>query len=384
MPAIQKRVIKTSEFPEAKKAKVQVVENPVLAKVHVIAAAVENVDFVVPGTNANREMLVAMMPAVLSTPVDVRHAHQHTLAGTFKELFLAEESRLTDRVAEVETKVTEADSELAARKATTASAEAALKQKSDELKAKQVELAAEVQVTRDAESTLKQATSELTSLEEIKGFDAEELEAAANLKIERFLVLKEGTWEGESVPKEHVKALQSFFRKIRADTSMVAALPLALGRRPADRSEFDELVVGELEKMLESKLLTLTQKISNNESELVAKKGEKESAESALAAAKAQQRLSAEALLVLKSEQKQSSAELTKKQQAVVEHEFEVQAVQADQHERKVGLEAHQGVFSVLNELIERTAPVPEVVVEPAVAEVAMDVVPELVQEAVM
>lgn len=384
MPAIQKRVIKNCEFPEAKKAKIQTVEDPVLAKVHAVAAAVQDVNFVVPGSDANREMLIAMMPAVLATPVDERHSHQYSVAGTFKELFLNEDSRLTERVAQAKAKAIESHTELTTRKAMVATAEAALKQKSEELKAKQVDLAREVHVTRDAESTLKQATSELTDLEETKGFDDEEQETATTLKTERFLLLKEGSWEGEIVPKEHVKALQSFFRKIHVDASMAAALPVALGRKPTDRSEFDNLAVSELEAKLEARLLHLTQQTENNTKAIVAKKVEKDAAESALAAAKAQQRLSTEALLALKAEQKQRSAELSGKQQVVIEQEFEVQAVDADHSSRKLALEAHQSVLTVLTELLERTAPIPEVVVEEPVVEVAMDVVPEPVQEPVM
>lgn len=385
MPAIQKRAAINTAFPDAKKAKV--VEDVVLTKVQAVITAVQSVDFDVPGTMANREMLVAMAPAVLATPCDVRHAHQQTVADTYKELFVNEESRLIQNVSEVEVKVTEANDELATRKATVASVEAALNEKNEELKGKQTELAGEVQVTKDTESTMTTLTTELADSDQMKGWDVEEHEAATTLKGEHFLVLKEGNWEGDTVPKDHVKALQSFFRKIHVDASMVAALPTALGRKPADRSEFDAFAVSELEKNFEARLQTLAQKIEGHDATMVTKKAEKEAAESAHGAAKAQQRASAEALLALKAEQKQLIAELSEKKTAVIEKEFAVQAVSADHGERKVGLEAHQRTMSDLTDLLERCTPVPEpapeVVMEEEVAGVATEEVPETPQEVV-
>jgi hypothetical protein len=383
MPAIQKRMMNNTAFPEAKKAKV-VVEDPVLAKVQTIMTAVQNVDFQIPGTQANREMLIAMAPAVLATPCDVRHTHQQTVAETYKELFLNEETRLTQGVAEVEQKATEAKGELSLRQATVTSAESALNAKTEELKGKQAEVAGKVQVTKGAESAFNNATSELIHLESVKESDVEEHQTIVNLKTDRFLFLKEGSWEGDNVPKEHVKALQSFFKKIRVDSSMLAALPLALGRKPIDRTEFDNLAVSELERHLEATLQEMAQKMESNEAAVVSKKAEKDASESASGTAKAEQRSSTEALLALKVQQKQLTSELSDKKKAVIEQEFVVQAIDADHGERKVGLEAHQRILSELTELLERcTPPVPEVVEEEEVGGLATDLVLEPVQEPV-
>jgi chromosome segregation ATPase len=184
--------------------------------------------------------------------------------------------------------------------------------------------------------------------------------------------------------------LQSFFKKIHVDASMLAALPLSLGRKPADRSEFDNLAASELEKALEATLQEMVQKMESNEAAVVSKKAEKDAAESAHCSAKLEQRTSTEALLALKAQQKQLMAELSEKKKDVIEQEFVVQAVDADRGERKVGLEANQRILSELTELLERRTPpapepTPEVAVEEDVAGVATvtDVVLQAVQEAV-
>jgi len=383
MPAIQKRIMETS-FPEAKKAKVSV-DDSVLGKVAKIAEALESDSFGVPGTHANREMLIAMASAILSTPVDQRNAHQQIAAAMYKEIFATEEARLTQRVGDAFVKVREATEELyEVRKAATSSAETALTKKDEEIKVKLTELAAEVGVTRTAESTLKELSSDLTDLEEIQSYAMEEHQETTNLKTEHFLVLKNGLWEGDVVPKDNIKVLTSLFRKIKADASMVAALPMVLGRRPAERSEFDSLAASELEQKLEAHLHGLEQSIESNVAKIAEKKTLKDAADGAVVAAKAQQRSSTEALLELKAQQKQLSFDLSEKEQAVVDQALKMKAVDGDFQEEKAGLESHQRISSDLTELLERTTPVvPEVVVEEKAVELATQDMTQPVVEAI-
>jgi len=383
MPAIQKRTVETS-FPEAKKAKVSV-DDPVLGKVAKIAAALESDSFGVPGTYANREMLIAMASAILSTPVDQRNAHQEIAAAMYKEIFATEEARLTQRVGDAFVKVREATEELyEVRKAATSSAETALTKKDEEIKVKLTELAAEVGVTRTAESTLKELSSDLTDLEEIQSYAMEEHQETTNLKTEHFLVLKNGLWEGDVVPKDNIKVLTSLFRKIKADASMVAALPMVLGRRPAERSEFDSLAASELEQKLEAHLHGLEKSIESNVAKIAEKKTLRDAADGAVVAAKAQQRSSTEALLEFKAQQKQLSFDLSEKEQAVVDQALKMKAVDGDFQEEKAGLESHQRISSDLTELLERTTPVvPEVVVEEKAVELATEDMTQPVVEAI-
>lgn len=362
-----------TSFPEAKKAKVAL-DDPVLHKVATITATLESDTFVVPGTDANRQMLIAMAPSLLATPVDQRHAHQHTLAAMFKEVFVTEETRLSQLAHDAEAKVTESSKELSAQKAIASSAKSALKDKQGEIKAKLTALADDVGVTRTAESTLKELSSDLIDLEETQSFAIEEQQQTTNMKTEHFLVLKEGSWEGDVVPKDHVKALTSFFRKNKAESSLVAGLPMGLGRKPVERSEFDSLVVTELEQKLEARLHDLAQNIESNVAKIAEKNTLKQSADGALMSAKAQQRLSTEALLELKAQQKQLSSEVSEKQQTVVDQELTVKAMEVDFQGEKAALESHQEILrSVLTELLERTTPIPEVVVEEQAVEVATE-----------
>lgn len=368
MPAFQKRKMSDSPSPQKKK-KVDSVHK----QIAVITDALEDDSFEVPGTSANRRMLIAMAPAVLEAPVDERNENQKIVAEMFKELFAAEEARLSQQVAEAEAKVSEVNKELSSRKASTSNAEVALKEKGEQVKSKLAELADKVGVTRTAESTFKELVSDLTDLEQTQSFATEEKEATLSLKTNPFLPLKEGTWEGDTVNKDDVKTLTSFFRKIKADSSMVSALPMALGRKPAERSEFDSVVVGELDKKLEGKLEELEQTIKGNAAEITKKNALKDSADASLTTAKARQRADTEAVLALKAEAKQLSSELSEKQQAVVEQGVEMKAADGELLEKKSNLETHQKISSDLTALLERTAPIPEVAVEEKTLEVVTE-----------
>jgi len=368
MPFIaEKRVVEELEveIPQPKKAK----KDPIAAKVEMITDALQAENFEVAGSSTNRQMLVALAPTILSTPRDLRHSHQEQLGGMVTEVFEKEEARLQTQVAETQTKVDGVNAEFGVRRAAVEAAEAKLQAKGSQLKDNQVTLSADVGVTRNAEATVKETAEELTSLDETKTEHALAHEEALNVKNEGFTSLKEGTCDDSNVEKDHVKALVKFFKKIKADASLVAALPMALARKQAELSDFDSLAAVELEKLLESKIAVLAEQLKTTADALVQKVASKEAADAALDAAKKKQRVGAEAMLATKAEQKQLAADLSEKQEAVLEHQFETKSLQASHNERMVLLTFHQGLQTTLTELLERRTPVAEAPTEVPVPE---------------
>jgi len=238
-------------------------------------------------------------------------------------------------------------------------------------------------VTNDAKGAVEDNTFQFSILEDEKSAHAQQQDVI-KARMESFQMLKEGNGEENNDPKDHIKNLVSFFRKIKADTSLLAALPLALGRKKDERSAFDALAVNQLEKMLEEKLCEIAAQIVTNDSAIAEKAALKGTAEAAFSSALKKQRLAAEDLLEVRAERKQLTADLQQKQEAVVEQEFEVKALSSEHKERMVFLKAHQDFQNTLVELLERCAPVPEVVIEEPeqqVAEVTMEAVPDTVEE---
>merc|ERR1719198_2931624 len=137
-------------------------------------------------------------------------------------------------------------------------------------------LAADVGVARTAKSTLEETVSELTTLQEMKEIHVSEQQDVAT-KAETFALFKDGQ-SSTKAPKE----LVPFFRKLKVDSSLLAALPTALARAPEERSPFDTLTVTELEKKLTSKIEECGTKVKETEALVAEKAAVKETHETAL------------------------------------------------------------------------------------------------------
>lgn len=363
MPVLQKRIAENAEFPEPKKAKLTVVQT----KVGEVVAALESDNFQVPGPNSNRQMLLALTPCILETPRDSRHPKQEELGEMLKDVFHAEGARLNTKVQETQAEFDGAAADMAARTAAVDVANNDVEKKKSNLKEKMSALAADVDVVQSAKSNLEDSASELAILNETKELHASEQQDVA-AKAENFTLLKNGTWEGEA-PKDKIKELVSFFRKLKVDASLVAALPMALGRKPEDRSQFDALTVTELETKLTTKVEECASKLRDTETLLAEKAAKKETQDSALAVAVQKQREGAEALLQTRAEHKELASVLVEKNQNVIDGQTEHKALEAELFERKHAVDLHQVIQSKLTELLERESAVD---MEAATEEVAM------------
>eukprot|EP00746_Dinoflagellata_sp_MGD_P160622 gnl/MRDRNA2_/MRDRNA2_87470_c0_seq1.p1 gnl/MRDRNA2_/MRDRNA2_87470_c0~~gnl/MRDRNA2_/MRDRNA2_87470_c0_seq1.p1 ORF type:complete len:389 (-),score=142.41 gnl/MRDRNA2_/MRDRNA2_87470_c0_seq1:268-1341(-) len=348
--------------PSPKKAKL----SPVQKEVGEVLAALGSDDFQVAGSKQNQEMLLALAPCILETPSDKRHPMQVELGEILKEVFATEASRLKEKVQVTQTEMDGATADMASRKAAVEAAAADVERKDAELKAKMATLAADVGVARTAKSTLEETVSEVSSLQEMKELHVSEQQDVA-AKAESFTLLKDGQATTKA-PKE----LVPFFRKLKVDSSLVAALPTALARGPQERSPFDALTVTELEKKLTSKVEECDTKVKETETQVAQKAAVKETHESALTAALTKQRAGAEALLQARGEHKDLTAVLAEKKTQVMDGQTAYKALEAELLSRTSEVEFHEKVQGKLTELLERQSPA-EIPAEapPADAEVA-------------
>jgi len=350
MPAFQKRIASNSPH-SPKKAKL----SPVQTKVQEVVAAMGNDNFQVAGSDLNRQMLLTLAPCILETPRDARQPKQEELCGILREVFDTEGARLKGKVTETQGEIDGAGADMTGRNAAVESADSDVQKKNAELKQKMSVLAADVGVARNAKSTLDETVSELTDIQESKDSHVAEQQDVAS-KAESFAVLKSGNFEGQA-PKDQIKALGAFFKKLKVDASLVAALPMALGRRPEERSQFDALTNDELEKNLTSKVEECARILAEKEALLAEKTAVKETQEAALTAALAKQRAGAEALLQTRAEHKELAAVLADKKQHVKTGQIEYKGVEAEHFQRTKEVDFHAEVSSKLIELLERQTP---------------------------
>lgn len=263
-----------------------------------------------------------------------------------------EGQRLKQKVQETQAEIEGAAADMTARKAAVQASTVDVEGKSVELKEKMAVLAADVRVAQAAKCSFDETVSELTTLEETKELQVSKQQDVAT-KAASFALLKDGQWEGDA-PKDKIKDLASFFKKLKADLSLVTALPIALARKPEERSQFDALTVAELEKKLTGKVEECETQVKDAQALVAQKAGVKEIQDAALTAALTKQRAGAEALLQARAEHKDLRAVLTEKNAQVTDGQTACKSLEAELFQRTSELECHQEIQRKLIELLER------------------------------
>jgi len=89
-----------------------------------------------------------------------------------------------------------------------------------------------------------------------------------------FKMLLDGGWDDEETMSEANDAVQSFLVEICADKVVLAAAPLALATKPADRAQYDTMCIDLVSKLLSDHLAGIDSKLQASETEEVETKAE--------------------------------------------------------------------------------------------------------------
>merc|ERR1719316_2479031 len=106
-----------------------------------------------------------------------------------------------------------------------------------------------------AEGILKDCMTEVKKTAAKQSESQGELEAltaekAKFLEVQQgsYEVMRDGNWEAPKDQKRHIAVLKPFFGEIGVEQSLITALSAALGKKPAERGEFDAMVMQQLEE----------------------------------------------------------------------------------------------------------------------------------------
>jgi len=133
-------------------------------------------------------------------------------------------------------------------------------------------------------------------------------------------VVKEGSWENIDAQQGHVAVLVPFFQELSVNESLICALSLALGKMPAERGPFDNIVVQQLEGKLAKRVSELDEQLVSATTELADKTTGVQEAQEAAKAAKETYRVCTENLGAAKVEREELQIAFDDTQRAVDEH----------------------------------------------------------------
>lgn len=307
MPAVNVRVMMDQEraavLPEAKRMKTAVnLEDPVQEKIKFLCDTIKEPEFEIAGGYANREMLLAMLPSVLSTARGVRNGYQQTMANMISDVFGAEEARLKNCLAEAQAKVDADDAELAPFNSAVEQANVAVQAKTEDIQMKEVALARAEGVLNDSKAEVKATDAEESSAANALEAFTTEKENFLEVKQGNYEVMRDGNWDTPKDQKRHLVALKPFFGRIRVEESLVTALSSALGKKPAERGEFDVEVVQQLEDRVASGLSSLEEKVAAASAEASERKDLSIASTAVLEVAKEKKQVAVEAVETAKEE----------------------------------------------------------------------------------
>jgi len=353
--------------PKAKRAKAAAPKpvDPVQEKVDAVIAAMGDGDYEVPGPWSCREMLVAMAPSALRTLQDERHSYQETMFGMLAEVFETEETRREGCVAEVKVKLEASEAEQSTRQAAKDSADAEVQAKMEEIAGKKEVLAQDSAIVRSENAKLQEASEEKICAENDNQVHMTEKEKGLQMQNEHLEMLKDGQCENVRDQRSHLSALTPFFKKLSVDASLITAMPSALGKKPAERGSFDNMVVQQIEETLTKHLSSLDEKLASTEAVVAEKTATAEATSVTLEGCTEKQSASATTVSDAQQELKALKVALKEKMQDVEEQEHNLAKVNSELSVVEFQLHQVHEVKGFLTSLRERVViPEPEPVVE--------------------
>jgi len=262
----------------------------------------------VPGSKANRKMLIEALPRALGDGAasDERHGYQTLIVDAIGEVLSAEVKKLTEKVAASQAEYDEVTAAKAVKDGALAEKQATLNAKKAEIDEKKNTHSTDKQAQKDAEHALVEANDAVAHFDENmvkKGVEKTKYEAALN---ETLASLKKGEYENAKAKKAAVgkglEALKGLLATAGADDSLLLCFPAALQKEPEKRGQFDNTVIGEVESRMNKMIAGLASELAEGPSTKDKKVAEAQEAVGKKDAAIAQQEASAEALRVAESE----------------------------------------------------------------------------------
>lgn len=323
-----------------------------------------------------QEMIKDMLKFSLCVFKEDRQRFQESHVDSVGKILSEVEAGIQKDIENAEAKVSSSESERSALQSEVEQAEAKMGSADSELKEKKYGLS-------DVAMAFRGAKKPLAAAEDAQVMGDKELVAAANKKqtletAEATLVkpLADGNYEQVDVEKG-MSELLAVLAKFEFDKSMETALPTALGKPPAERGQFDEMVVVQLTQEMTTRIQALSKLLDEGEPAKAERSAAVEAAKQELAAASERQMESADVFSAAKRAQELCERALDSARQALKDFGPETKKrVKALEAENKRLAKFHEGPLKAFGELKDRTHPV-----EPAPAPVEDVVVPEVVEE---
>eukprot|EP00933_Yihiella_yeosuensis_P073569 TRINITY_DN82283_c0_g1_i1.p1 TRINITY_DN82283_c0_g1~~TRINITY_DN82283_c0_g1_i1.p1 ORF type:complete len:387 (+),score=152.30 TRINITY_DN82283_c0_g1_i1:127-1287(+) len=301
-------------------------------------------------------LLASVLPHCLPVFKDERHEFQNSLLEMIQKTLDSAQQALSAEVASAEEVVNGGDDERQRRETAVATSLQALLDSQEAHKAKQAAKPEKLEALKLASDSLKDSQAKQKSGDH----DALVLESGKQA-LERAIAdlltpLKEGTGG-----KRQLQALAKQLHASSLEDSLIEAVELPLNKKPDTRGNFDKVVLEQVDTQIAEKLAALTSKLAAEAPAREARAAEVKAAQDNYDACKAASDTAAEELKCAKEAEAAAKTALAAAKESSKNHTQELLDAASHLDSARKNLENFRsGVLVAFEELLGRTAPVPE------------------------
>jgi len=197
-----------------------------------------------------------------------RHAYQLEYANLLRKCLEQEkgyQQRAQEKCAteesEIKAKLEEDQANLATATERVEAARAVVEEKASVLSLKQQAAKEEEARHSQTKANKDAAVLEHQQLEELKA----EVDSVANGSLQ---MLINGGWEDDDACADFVSGVHEYLKGMNCESPLLAALPKALGRRPADRGMFDKITLEEVVRIIDAKVASVASEVEQDKEKI--------------------------------------------------------------------------------------------------------------------
>mmetsp|Transcript_72358 Transcript_72358/g.125529 ORF Transcript_72358/g.125529 Transcript_72358/m.125529 type:complete len:402 (+) Transcript_72358:96-1301(+) len=323
---------KKEEEPKTKKEEVPKYSDPLMEGV---ANAIQQAEL--PGDC--KEMLHIIFPFSLELPIEERHEFHEMVVRMVGESIENTHSKMIREVEEAGSAVEAAKAKNTDLEATAVEAESKLKVAGETVQSKETGLQEAAALASNKQTSFDDAKEAQTKGDAESEALKQEKQTYVSALENNFKALSEGNFEGEQAA-EHYKVIEPLIANLPLDESLRLALPSTCQKKPGDRGSFDNVIMEQLEKALQTRNAALGEQIDAGASAAAERAAAVQAAEQDLQAAKEAKETAQTDLQDAKTKRDEAYELVKSSKKAVAEGVKELEGL-TKSHDDKLKFRAH-------------------------------------------
>mmetsp|Transcript_38790 Transcript_38790/g.67309 ORF Transcript_38790/g.67309 Transcript_38790/m.67309 type:complete len:402 (+) Transcript_38790:95-1300(+) len=323
---------KKEEEPKTKKEEVPKYSDPLMEGV---ANAIQQAEL----PEACKEMLLIMFPGSLEFPIEERHEFHAMVVRMVGESIQETHSKMIKEVEEAGSAVEAAKAKNTDLEATAVEAESKLKVAGETVQSKETGLQEAAALASNKQTSFDDAKEAQTKGDAESEALKQERDSYVSAFENSFKALSEADLEGQQA-LQHYKVIKPLLANLHLDESLSLALPSTCQKKPGNRGSFDNVIMEQLGKALQTRITALSEQIEAGASGVAERAAAVQTAEQELQAAKEAKEAAQKDLQDAKAKREEASEFLNSSRKAVAEGLKELECL-SKSHDDKLKVRAH-------------------------------------------